>query len=169
MIDVNDERDLQMKYSALFGVGALICISAPGAFAATEEVDVTIYGVETQRGEAVALPNGTKVTGGGQTHGTVVNRKTGEVTSQWCSAATFQDGAGNQTSQGGACTAFYDDGTLLHVSYLGAAPDAGNTWTVMGGTGRYAGATGGGSCKNDSMRSDGFAWTASCKGSIVTK
>lgn len=158
-----------MKRLFFFSLAALTCVAAPDGFAATEAIDVTVYGVQVRPGEPADLPNGAKVVPGGLRHSTVVNKKTGEVTSQWCSGVTHLDSAGKQTNQAGSCDVYYDDGTLLFLSYFATTMDVPSTWSVMGGTGRYTGATGGGSCKADSQRGDGMAWTSSCTGSITTK
>jgi hypothetical protein len=159
-----------MKRSALFALAAVLCSTgAPAAFAATEDLDLTVYIVDVRRGEEISLPKGGKVFHGGTTQATIVNKNTGETTVQWCSAAAFVDAAGNPTNMVGACTVFYDSGDMLWVSYLNGTMDQPNTWAVMGGTGRFAGATGGGSCKVDSQRSDGYSITSSCTGKLTTK
>jgi len=43
------------------------------------------------------------------------------------------------------------------------------SWSVMGGTGKYAGATGGGTGTVVSRRSDGVSWTVQSKGTLITK
>jgi hypothetical protein len=48
-------------------------------------------------------------------------------------------------------------------------PSGDSNWTVFGGTGRFAGATGSGTTKDISNRGDGVAWTNETKGTIKTK
>jgi hypothetical protein len=64
---------------------------------------------------------------------------------------------------------FYDNGDVLSVAITGAAADQPLTWVVLGGTGKYAGATGGGASKLVSRRGDGYAGTYKATGTITTK
>jgi hypothetical protein len=123
--------------------------------------------VVIDRGEVIDLPNGTKVTVGMRTHGSAVS-PTGEERSQWCTSEAHTNAAGEPTGGAGHCEAYYDNGDILWSSFL-TRPGQPTRWSVMGGTGRYEGATGGGTATLVSMRSDGSAWTGKLEGTIVTK
>lgn len=138
------------------------------AQAETEKVASTSYWVQVDPGQPVEMPSGAKGRSTMRAHATVVQAD-GEVSSQWC---TGHQGVSAQGQTGGAgyCTIISDNGDMLYVSYvLGGAQDQPATWTVMGGTGSYAGATGGGTSVNVSQRGDGRAWTTQSTGTIVTK
>ena len=65
---------------------------------------------------------------------------------------------------------FADNGDVLWVSFVNRGPGSTGNWTVMGGTGEYEGATGGGtSTPPISTRGDGLGWTNTSTGTIVTK
>jgi hypothetical protein len=150
--------------SLVLGLSCIAC----GAFAETQQLNLTGYAVVTKMPEEIALPNGKKVMANGQNHASIVNDKTGEVTSQWCTAEAYPDAAGATTNQAGYCTIFYDGGDILWISFTGASDQTGS-WSVIGGMGKYAGATGSGTYKTVSQRSDGYAWTLKSTGTIVTK
>ena len=152
--------------------GALsLALAAVGttASAATEQLAITAQFVVTELGEEIALPDGRKLRIGMQNHAAVVNDQTGEVTSQWCSGHEHLDAAGASMATAGYCTVFYDSGDVLWLSFTGTTNDQPGTWTVMGGLGKYVGATGGGTFKTTSMRSDGFALTQTGTGTVTTK
>jgi hypothetical protein len=159
-----------MKRSILCTVAVMATsIAASVATADTRNLTSTVYLVNVSNGEQISLPKGGKVATGLVSHGTVVDKETGEVSSQWCSGAGFEDSAGKPTNALGSCTVFSDNGDMLWLAFLNGAMDQPNTWTVLGGTGQNAGATGGGSCTLDSQRSDGSSSTATCTGKINTK
>jgi hypothetical protein len=147
----------------------ILIATASGAHGATEKLDITGYWVVMNRGHEMPLPNGSKVTPGGEAHATIVNATTGEQASQWCAVTGYQNAAGDTSSQIGSCGVFYDNGDIVWLSFLTTGPDDAGDWTVLGGTGRYNGATGGGTCKYESRRSDGSSWTSSCTGEITTR
>jgi hypothetical protein len=128
-----------------------------------------VYLVEVASGEEITLPKGQKIATDLTSHGTVVDKATGEVSSQWCSGTEFSDSAGKSMNGVGHCTVFSDNGDMLWLAFLNGTADQPNAWTVLGGTGEYAGATGGGSCSWDSERADGAAATSTCTGTINTK
>ena len=158
-----------MRSVLLTMTSIFLCSIGSGATAATEKVDVTGYWVVTERGQEVAMPNGSKVTPGGSAHATIVNANGGEAASQWCAVTGYQDGSGKTSNQIGSCGVFYDNGDVVWLSFLTSGPDDAGDWTVLGGTGKYSGASGGGTCKLESRRSDGSSWTATCTGEIVTE
>jgi hypothetical protein len=159
-----------MIRSVLLAVASTILIAtAPGTFAATEKIDITGYWVVTERGREVTMPNGGKVMPGGEAHAAIVYASTGDVASEWCALTGFQDPAGNPSIQVGHCGVFYDNGDVVWLSVMTDGPDDAGDWTILGGTGKYRGATGGGSCKLASRRSDGSSWTTTCTGEITTR
>ncbi len=148
---------------------ALLCSVAAGAFADTEQLDAIGYNVVTKLGEKTKLANGDVVLVGGEGHASIVNSKTGEQTSQYCNIDTWVDANDVQTGGVGHCSVFYDSGDVAWVSVAQTTVDQPVTWTVIGGTGKYAGATGGGMSKVVSTRGDGYASTYEISGKIVTK
>ena len=142
---------------------------ATGALADTQQISSTGYAVNTDQGERITLPNGKVVLAGMQSHASLVNDKTGELTSQWCTANGYPDASGNLTAIAGFCTVVFDKGDELWLSFVGGAEDQPNTWTVMGGTGAYAGATGSGTSRTVSNRGDGYAWAMKSSGTLTTK
>ena len=150
----------------LFGAVACACL-AGFAQAETQKVNSTAHWVQMNPGNPVEMPNGAKGTAGMQAHATVVSAD-GELMSQWCTA---QQGVGpdGQARGAGYCTIIADNGDILWVSFVNRGPDQPGTWTVMGGTGEYDGATGGGTPTQVSARGDGRAWTNKSTGTIVTK
>jgi hypothetical protein len=153
----------------LIRAAALVASSvAVFAYAETEQVSSTSYWVQTDPGQPVEMPSGAKGRTVMRSHATVVQAD-GEVSSQWCTGHQGVD-AGGQAGGAGYCTIVSDNGDMLYVSYvLGNGEDQPATWTVMGGTGAYAGATGGGTTSTVSQRGDGRAWTSSSQGTITTK
>jgi hypothetical protein len=147
----------------------VLCCAASGSNAATEQFSATLYDVVTKLGEKETLQNGTVIVVGEQDHASIVNDKTGEQTSQWCNYDYWPDPKGMPTHSVGHCTVFYDNGDLAFIATTGTTNDQPVTWTVLGGTGKYAGATGGGTSKMTSMRSDGYAATFKASGTITTK
>jgi hypothetical protein len=142
---------------------------ASTALADTQQLSITAYGVQTKLPEKVPLPNGKSVMVGGVSQSSLVNDKTGEVTSQWCNGDEFPDAKGAVMASVGHCTVFYDNGDVVWISYSGGAVDQPGKWTVIGGTGKYAGATGSGTFTNTSQRGDGYAGTQKSTGTLTTK
>lgn len=134
---------------------------AVSATAGTRDVNTTAYFVTTNQGQEITTPQGNQVTVGIQNHSNLVDHVTNEEFSQWCT--------GNASEAGGAgyCTIIADNGDVLWVSYLNQ--NGSGTWTVMGGTGEYLGATGGGTSTPGSQRGDGQAWTSTSTGTLTTK
>lgn len=148
----------------VFGLAA-----SSAAIADTQQLSVTGYTVVTKMPEKFTFPDGRTVLAGGENHATIVNDKTGEVTSQWCTGDQYPDASGNVTSIVGRCTVVYDSGDAVWIAYVGGAMDQPGTWTVIGGTGKYAGATGGGTVRVASQRADGYAFTQKATGTLTTK
>jgi hypothetical protein len=150
-------------------IALAVSFAALGAHAATEQLSITGYNVVTKLGEKVTLPNGSVINVGVEGHASLVNDKTGEQTSQYCSYDEWVDGKGSVVSSTGHCAVFYDSGDALWIGLAGAAPDQPLTWTVLGGTGKYAGASGGGTSKLVSTRGDGYAGAYKATGTLTTK
>ena len=147
----------------------LVCIViAPAASAQTEPLSTTNYFVVVDRGEEIQQPNGRKVIVGGRSHGNLVSDN-GETASIWCDFTNELDDAGVETVGFGHCRSIYDNGDSLWLAFVQKLPSGSATWTVLGGSGRYKGATGSGNTENVSGRSDGYAWTSKSKGTITIK
>ena len=133
----------------------------------TQTIKATVEHVQVEQGDLVTGPNGGQSRVGNLSHASIVNDETGERTSQWCRGNAVLDDAGMPAIQVGFCTIIYDGGDMLWISYLGDQSGE-NTYTVMGGTGQFEGATGGGINRIVSQRGDGRAWTSKAEGTIVT-
>ncbi len=132
----------------------------------TREVSNIIYNVNVDDGEEITTPAGDQLTVGVGSHGSVQDEVTGESFSQWCTGQLAPVEGGLMGA--GYCTLIADSGDVLWVSYVlhGAEP---TTWTTMGGTGQYAGASGSGTTVVVSQRADGQAWTSKATGTLTTK
>ncbi len=158
-----------MRQAILALLTTVLCCIAVAANAATEQLSLTGYDVVTKLGEKETLQNGMIIVVGEQDHASIVNDKTGEQTSQWCNYDYWPDAKGMPTHSVGHCTIFYDNGDLAFIATTGSTNDQPLSWTVLGGTGKYVGATGGGTSKMTSMRSDGYAATFKASGTVTTK
>lgn len=134
----------------------------------TQTLKLTVDHVQIQQGELVTGPNGGQSRVGNLSQASIVNDETGERSAQWCRGNTMLDGNGMPAVQVGFCTVVYDSGDLLWISYLGTQGGE-NTYTVIGGTGQYEGATGGGVNRIVSQRGDGRSWTSKAEGTITTR
>ncbi len=155
---------MPIKYLIPLLAVSLLCSS--GLAADTRKVSNTSYNVVIDEGEEITTPAGAKVSINVGMHGSVQDEVTGQSLSQWC---TGEEAAVEGGSIGaGYCTLIADNGDVLWVSYVlhGAEP---STWTVMGGTGQYAGATGSGTTTAVSQRGDGQAWTTKSTGTLTTQ
>ena len=132
----------------------------------TREVSNTSYNVNVEDGEEITAPDGSQINIRAGSHGSVQDEVTGESFSQWCTGELAQQEGGPMGA--GYCTLIADNGNVLWVSYVlhGAEP---STWTVMGGTGQYEGASGSGTTTVVSQRGDGQAWTSKSTGTLTTK
>jgi len=117
----------------------------------------------------IDLPNGKKIRVGFRSHATIVDQSTKEESSQWCTGEAQLNAAGEETIQAGYCGLVADNGDTLWLSFFVPSPRADGTWTVIGGTGRYDGASGGGTSTVASQRGDGYAWTLKSSGTLATK
>jgi hypothetical protein len=86
----------------------------------------------------------------------------------------FTDAAGNNGKGHGIFVETLSSGDKLHYTFTdvgvtkeGKLVSGSNKWTVVGGTGKFKGATGGGSCKGTG-NPDGSS-NFDCKGSITAK
>ena len=131
--------------------------------AETMQVKSTTYWVIVDPGRAVEMPSGAKGMATMRVHGTSV-RADGVASSQWCTGHQGVSAAGDRGGAG-YCTMIADNGDMLYVSFMTGADDA-SAWTIMGGTGGYAGATGSGTSTTVSRRGDGMAWTSTSEGTI---
>ena len=134
----------------------------------TQTLKLTVDAVQIQQGELITGPNGGQSRVGNLSQASIVNDETGERSVQWCRGNALLDNASMPTVQVGFCTVIYDSGDLVWISYLGDAQSGENTYTVIGGTGKYEGATGGGVNRVVSQRGDGRTWTAKAEGTITT-
>lgn len=152
--------------SSLSLLVGFVCLTL-NAFGETRDVSSTAYWVVVEEPESVELPGDRTVTVNGQTHANVV-RQDGETLSQWCTGEQWLGNDSQPMRGAGYCTILDDEGNVLWVSYVNPGPGQPSKWTVMGGTGEYEGATGGGTTQTVSQRSDGYAWTSKSTGTIVT-
>jgi len=156
-----------MNRITAYTLAAIMACFAFGAHAETQKTSATAHFVVISQGDAFEMPNGDKGFYGGQSHATSI-REDGTMASQWCTGEVGVNDAGEMTGGAGYCTIIEDNGDVIWVSYVNVAGQPG-TWTVMGGTGAYEGATGGGTSTVVSQRADGQAWTGQSTGTITTK
>lgn len=86
------------------------------------------------------------------------------LSSEDCNDTSLVDHDGKLLKEYGECVAVDKAGDVLWLKYDGS--DAGSTWQVIGGTGKYDGSTGGGTTKNLLATRDGrlaISWTADVK------
>lgn len=156
------------KGIGIFLLIPIACVALQGN-AATNQVSWTGYVVTTKLGEKTTLPNGTVIMVGVQNHASIIDDKTGEQSSQWCTYDLWLDEKGASTFMVGHCTLFLDNGDVLTASIAGTTQDKPVAWAALGGTGKYLGVTGGGTSKMVSARSDGYADTWKVTGTLTTK
>ena len=137
------------------------------ADAATVPVSETGYDVTTRVGEKIELPSGNVLMVNALGHETIVDDKTGEQSSEWCSYDSLLDGKGAYLHWLNHCTRVYDNGDVLWSTAVGDGTDT-STYTWTGGTGKFAGATGGGTSTTTSTRTDGRATTFKNVGTLTT-
>jgi hypothetical protein len=135
----------------------------------TQMLKLTVDAVQIQQGDLVTGANGAQSRVGSLSQASILNDETGERSVQWCRGNALLDDTGMPTTQVGFCTVVYDSGDLLWISYLGNAESGENTYTVIGGTGQYEGATGGGVNRVVSQRADGRTWTSKAEGTLTTQ
>lgn len=153
----------------ILAVFVLSALNQTGAWAQTQDLELTHYMVIQNEGQTVETPQGRTVTVDVTTHGNVVDRRTGTEYSQWC----YGENQGAQSGAGvpgaGYCTLVDDDGDVWWVSYVVHGDGRPTTWSVIGGSGKYLDATGGGTHGVVSQRGDGRAWTAQSTGTLTTE
>ena len=133
----------ELKRAAAYGL--LLCIAANAFAGETIQYTETVYIQLTRTGDEVNLSNERKVRRDDQSLGIVVNDKTGEVASEWCSGVTFVDPGPNSIASASSCTALYENGDAMLIWLEWVTDNKGAEhcqWKIMGGTGRFSGATG---------------------------
>jgi hypothetical protein len=143
-------------------VGMASCVQAD-----TQQIDNMAYHVVVEEGDPFETPTGAKGVYGVVQHATAVDAD-GTLASQWCTQEMGMGDDGQPSGVAGYCTIIQDNGDVLWVSFIGGGPGSGVTWTVMGGTGQYEGATGGGTSQMVSQRADGESWASKSTGTITT-
>jgi len=157
-----------MRIMVCFIFATAVSCGAMSANAGPEPLSETGYDVTTRTGETIVLPNGNTVIINALAHETIVNDKTGEQASEWCSYDTLQDPKGAFLHYLSYCTRVYDDGDVLWSTAVGDNAET-TRFTIAGGTGKFAGATGGGLTTTTSMRRDGRSTTFKNVGTLTTK
>ena len=135
------------------------------AFASTEKINNTAYSVSIEENRTIELANGVALQGGGVVHATVVSEN-GETLSQWC-RGTFASTGDSFLGGAGYCTLITQDGDFLWVWFTPTGATE-SKWGVISGTGRYAGATGGGTTTQISASPDGRSTITKSVGIITT-
>ncbi len=152
------------KIIVLLGCGLLLCGTV---VADTQKVNSASYGVITQDATEITMPNGSKVMVGARNHAVLIGED-GDSFSQWCTGSTVTETSGQATGAG-SCAAIADNGDVLWVWFLNAGPGSEGAWGVIGGTGQYAGASGGGKTQPGKLLGDGRSFTGTSTGKIKTK
>jgi hypothetical protein len=155
------------RHAALSLTIASCCVAA-FASAATEQFSETGHEVTTQPGDTITLANGNVLVTHSQSHASPVNDKTGEQTSEWCNFDSLLDARNVLVEFVGYCTRVYDSGDIMWISIAGKSAEA-SEFTILGGTGRFAGATGSGTTRVVSARGDGRENTFKNVGTLTTK
>lgn len=155
--------------SSLIAVGAAALLGASAtAISETREVDSVSHFVVTQDGDPYETPAGEEGVYGEIMHATQIEAD-GRTSSQWCVGEVSLSGDNGGVGMAGYCTIIHDNGDALFTSYIGPGGGQPSQWTVMGGTGEFAGATGSGTSTTVSQRGDGEAWTVKHTGTLTTK
>ena len=158
-----------MNKSGFVALSVGLGLFAMGACADTEKVESTAYWVIVEQNEEFPMTTGATVSAGGLVHANLVNAD-GENLSQWCEGDSVANAEGKALGGAGFCTVIQANGDMLWVWFHNDGSGQGGTWGVIGGTGEYAGATGGGtSSAPTSMNPDGQSWVNTSTGSITTK
>jgi len=76
-----------------------------------------------------------------------------DFAAQDCAVTVLVSADGQSQTGGGHCTATDKDGDTWWLSFM--LTESGSNWTVMGGSGKYEGMTGGGTTTVDARFSDG--------------
>jgi hypothetical protein len=144
------------------------CCAAAFAGASTEQFAETGHEVTTEVGDRIPLANGNVLVTHSQSHASPVNDNTGVQTSEWCNFDSLLDAKDVLVEFVGYCTRVYDSGDLMWISIAGRSAEA-SEFTILGGTGRFAGATGSGTTRVVSVRGDGRENTFKNVGTLTTK
>jgi hypothetical protein len=152
--------------TASFAFSFALAIASFAASAETQQVSSTIYAINIEEPKTDKLgTTGVDLSYGRLLNGHTVS-STGELSSQWCQI-TGADKEGKTLGGAGFCTVIEENGDILWV-WLRVTGDSTNDWGVIGGTGEYVGATGGGTTKLVKTMPDGTLMYES-KGTITTK
>jgi len=157
-----------MKNAATLILTAMLGCIGVASYAGTEPLSETGYDVTTRTGEKIVLPNGNSLTINALSHETIVNDKTGEQSSEWCSYDGLLDPKGHYLHYLSYCTRVYDNGDVLWSTASGDNDDT-SQFTFAGGTGKFVGATGNGETTTTSTSIDGRATTFKNIGTLTTK
>src|SRR5512143_1936839 len=157
---------MRAKLTGALAIG--LCCVAAFADAATEQFSETGHEVTTQPGDRVALANGNVLVTHSQSHASPVNDKTGEQTSEWCNFDSLLDAKDVLVEFVGYCTRVYDSGDLMWISIAGKTAEA-SEFRILGGTRKFAGATGSGTSRLISTRGDGRENTFKNVGTLTTR
>jgi len=144
----------------------LLCVFLPPvAFAETTTIGGLVAYLPGKSHE-VALPDGRKLVHS-QFSGVLIEDNTDSpihLLSQDCAGTDLIGSDGAPIQIGGACAAINADGDLMRISYLNTPPSG--EWYYTGGTGKFAGATGGGTSEVIAVGPDG-RFTVRYKGKLV--
>jgi len=144
-------------------VFALLVLFVSGvALGETITVDATGHYVRINEPEFLELVDDHELYPGYRRHISVTG-KDGKAESHWCFGSNVMDGSTLEFGAG-YCTALDDDGDV-YWTWFEVAKRGGFAWKVMGGTGKYKGATGGGTSRASGSLPDGSA-TLLIKGTI---
>jgi len=147
-----------------FLISLFLGFLAASAVADTQVVDSTQSAVIVREADTFENTGGVTVETGGITHITGIDAN-GQANSQWCTGS-FASNGDNFLGGAGYCTIVSESGDFLWVWWRPTAPDA-NDWGVIGGTGQWQGATGGGTTQTTTQMPDG-TWISQSKGEITT-
>ena len=142
-----------------------MAVLASSVAAETIKIDAQVVAVEVEPDVTIEDTNGHTLQVGGLSHATIINSN-GDESSQWCRGSWVNKGD-EMIGAAGFCTIVSAEGDYLWIWWRPTAPGE-NDWGVIGGTGRYAGATGSGSNVIVTQFPDGRAWIAKSTGTIRT-
>lgn len=152
------------KWMFIIVAGLLLCGTV---VAETQKIDDKFYGVILEPGAEITMPNKNKAMFGTRVHAVNV-RTTGEKSSQWCQEGSVTEPNGNLTTVG-ICTVIDKDGDVVWVWVNGSGPGTKSNWGIIAGTGKYVGATGGGTSTEIVPLGDGRSFEGHSTGMIKTK
>ena len=132
------------------------------AVAETQKINNVNYGVVVNEDQEIEMTNGVIVTTGGLSHATSVNVD-GDINVQWC-RQTVATKDGEPIGGGGYCTIVNQESSDMLWVWFGQSE-----WGVIGGTGAWAGATGGGITEQVSQNADGRSFISKAMGEVMLK